>query len=324
MHDTRAAIQQYARELGFDRVGFAQANVLLHDDFARYEQFIASGMHAGMQYLARNQQVRRTLDCDGILPGARTVVCLAKRYALESHRHGELPGLLPHIARYARGRDYHKHVRKDLERLAARVVELVPNAKARPLCDTAPVLERAWAARAGLGFVGKNGLLISPGIGSYVVLGEVVTTVELAPDEPLAGRCGSCTRCLDACPTQAFAKPWVLDARRCISYWTIEHRGELGPEAPRDGKWFFGCDVCQEVCPFNAAREASIGPGTPFDPMPHWSELSLEKAAQLDDEAILKLTEGSPLRRLRPYGFRRNAQAVLAARHRAGSRNERG
>ena len=193
-----------------------------------------------MGYLADAREARRRLDTDAILEGARSVICVAERYV----RGGAPPGeagkrgrgwsrVVQAIARYARGHDYHNHLRRRLRKLAAFVRTLGEGVEARPICDDAPVLERAWAARAGLGFVGKNGLLIAPGVGSFVLLGEVVTTLALLPDTPMAERCGSCTLCLDACPTGAFDAPFVLDPRRCISYLTIELRGPDARTASR-------------------------------------------------------------------------------------------
>ena len=194
---------------------------------------------------------------------------------------------------------------------------------ARPLCDEEPVLERAWAAGAGLGFVGKNGLLIVPGVGSMVLLGEVVTTLALDADEPIAERCGSCTRCLDACPTRAFARPFVLDARRCVAYLTIEKAGAI-PDEHREGvgEHLFGCDDCQTVCPFNAGTEARSAPstedGAPFAPLERWSTTRLEDLLALDDDGWRALSEGTPLKRAGRAGAARNAAIVLGNRGDAG------
>lgn len=295
-----------AVRLGFDAIGFARADVALADDFARYEQFVAAGMHGEMDWLARLPEARQRVDGVHILPGAKTVICLARRY-------GRVDDPPSPIARYARGRDYHNGMRKKLRKLAAMARTF--GAEARPLCDEEPILERAWAARAGLGFVGKNGLLIAPGIGSFVLLGEVVTTLELPADEPMSERCGSCTRCLDACPTQAFAAPWILDPRRCIAYLTIEHRSAI-PEDLRAGigEHLFGCDDCQTVCPFNATKRAN-GPLDPrFAPEPRWSSTPLTDLLALDDAGFVTLREGSPVGRATRPGLARNAAIVLGNR----------
>jgi epoxyqueuosine reductase len=312
----RGRLLAEATRLGFDVVGFARADLPLTDDFARYERFVAAEMQGEMAWLARLPEARRRLDGEHILPGAKTVICLARRYG----RADDPPSP---IARYARGRDYHNGMRKKLRKLAAMVrkigAELGVETAARPLCDEEPILERAWAARAGLGFVGKNGLLIAPGIGSFVLLGEVVTTMELPADEPMTERCGSCTRCHDACPTRAFAAPWILDPRRCIAYLTIEHRSAI-PEALRAdiGDHLFGCDDCQTVCPFNATKRAN-GPLDPrFAPEPRWDSLretnGLAKLLALDDDGFVRLREGSPVGRATRIGLARNAAIVLGNR----------
>jgi epoxyqueuosine reductase len=187
------------------------------------------------------------------------------------------------------------------------------------LCDEEPVLERAWAARAGLGFVGKNGMLIVPGVGSMVLLGEVVTTLELEPGEPMTERCGACTRCLDACPTGAFPAPFVLDARRCVSYLTIEQKTAIDPELrPGVGQHLFGCDDCQTVCPFNAGMGARAPltdeDGDPFAPLERWSRVRLEDLLSLDDAAWRVVSEGTPLKRAGRLGVARNAAIVLGNR----------
>jgi epoxyqueuosine reductase len=287
-----------------------------------------------MSFLADLADVRRTLDTEGILPGARSVICLARSYARAP---GGESGLTPLVARYARGRDYHSFLKKRLRKLAAFVRGLGPGVEARAvgldgvasdpkpqhaaraLCDIEPVLERAWAARAGLGFVGKNGLVIAPGRGSYLLLGEVVTTLSLVPDTPIAERCGSCTRCLEACPTQAFPEPFVLDARRCISYLTIEAHG-APPEPLRAavGEHLFGCDDCQDVCPFNRTAPPPEPRTHEFAPHDAWQKTSLTDLVTMDEATFDHLTLGSPLRRARRTGLARNAALVAANRLRAG------
>lgn len=311
----RERIAAEARRLGFEAVGFARADVPLDEDFDRYEAFVAEGKHGEMAWLGDNREARRRLDGEHILAGARTVVCLARRYAGEER--DDVPETARHIARYARGRDYHNGMRRKLRKLAAFVRSLGEDVRARPLCDTEPILERAWAARAGLGFVGKNGLLIMPGVGSFVLLGEVVTTLEIEPDAPVTERCGSCTRCLDACPTGAFDAPWVLDPRRCVSYLTIELRGPMAEELRAGvGGNLFGCDDCQTVCPFNASRgRRAVSAVDPmFDPDPRWDGVSVEDLLSIDEDGFAALRQGSPVGRPRRAGLARNAAVVLGNR----------
>ena len=318
-------VRAEARALGFDAVGIARADVSLDRDIERYEAFVAAGMHGEMAWLADHRRARERLDGDEILRGARSVVCLARRYQRPPGQECDEPETVRAIARYARGRDYHGFLRQRVRRLASFIRSLgTPDepAHARPLCDDAPVLERAWAARAGLGFVGKNGLLIVPGAGSMVLLGEVVTTLRLDLDQPMAERCGSCSRCLDACPTGAFAAPFVLDPRRCISYLTIELRTEIDSTLREGmGSHLFGCDDCQTVCPFNAGTTARAplrgDDGDPFLPLERWSRVKIEQLLSLDDAAWQALSEGTPLKRAGRAGLARNAAITL------GNRGER-
>ncbi len=307
-----ARVRDAARGYGFDAVGVAAADVPLAEDFARYEAFVAAGMHGEMGWLAENAEVRRRLDTAEMLPGARSVVCVARRYQRARAEEEADPALARTIARYARGRDYHNGLRKKLRQLAAFLRRQgTPDAPvhARPLVDDAPILERAWAARAGLGFVGKNGLLIVPGQGSLLVLGEVITTLALTPDTPIGERCGACTRCLDACPTKAFPKPFVLDPRRCVAYLTIEHRGPIAEELrPGIGGHLFGCDDCQTVCPFNQADRTA---GDRFAPHARWGELALADLLAPGEAAWARVSEGSPVHRATRDGLARNAAIVL-------------
>lgn len=320
--DPAQRVRTAARNLGFDAVAIARADVALDREIERYDRFIAAGMHGDMKYLERNRRARARLDAEGVLEGAKSVVCVARRYPRFPQEQEPRTGIVPLIARYARGRDYHGFLRRRLRRLAAFVRALgsadTP-VRARPLCDDEPILERAWAARAGLGFVGKNGLIIVPGIGSMVLLGEVVTTLELPPDTPVAERCGACTRCLSACPTQAFVAPFVLDARRCVSYLTIEHRGAFAVELRESvGTHLFGCDDCQTVCPFNAGQGArsdtSKDDGEPFEPLERWSTASLEELLALDSESYSAMSRGSPVKRSGKSGLARNAAIALGNR----------
>ncbi len=313
-------IRAQARALGFDVVGVARADEPLGVEHERYADFIARGMHGDMAFLADRPEARRSLDCEAILTGARSVVCLGKRYARPDDGAG---GVAPLIARYARGRDYHNFVKKRLRRLAVFVRGLTPGAEARALCDTEPLLERAWAARAGLGFVGKNGLVITPGMGSYVMLGEVVTNLELIPDTPMTERCGSCTRCLDACPTGAFPAPFVLDARRCISYLTIEASGAPSEELRGAvGEHLFGCDDCQDVCPFNRTAPPPVDRTRDFAPLEEWQSRTLNDLVTMDERAFEEATLGTPLRRPKRAGLARNAALVAANRVRRGKGTE--
>jgi epoxyqueuosine reductase len=315
MSALRESIQERARALGFDAVGIARADVPLGPEFERYVDFVRAGRHGAMGYLAAEPEARRRLDSEAILPGAKSVICLARRYARTPEDEASDPPLARRVARYARGQDYHNFLRKKVRALAAFVRTLGPEVRARPLCDEEPLLERAWAARAGIGFVGKNGLVIIPGQGSFVLLGEVVTTLAIEPDQPIAERCGSCTLCLDACPTQAFDAPFVLDPRRCVAYLTIE---DTAGDRAGVTEHLFGCDACQSVCPFNKTRAPAAPKTRPFRPLPVWEGLGLADLLRLDEPGFLALTTGSPLRRATRSGLARSAARLAQAEAAAG------
>ena len=310
----RAQISRRAAELGFHAIGFARAAVPMAEDHARFTTYVREGKHGNMAYLESTASARARVDSPDILEGARTVISLARRYQRSAEEEAGDPPLAQRIARYARGQDYHNHLRKKLRSLAKFVRTLGPSVSARPLCDEEPILERAWARNAGLGFVGKNGMLIVPGQGSFVLLGEVVTTLELEPGEPMSERCGSCTRCLDACPTNAFDAPFVLDPRRCIAYLTIEDPMSEGPDT---GAHLFGCDDCQTVCPYNRAPLPDADSARPFRPLSVWAHTTLEELTEMDDATFREKTVGSPLFRAGRAGLARSARRVLE--HERGS-----
>lgn len=236
--------EEAARE-GFSRVGIARAEE--PPRFGRFRDWIASGHHAGMAYLERTAHVRSSPA--SLLPGARSVVCLAAVH--RSERAAAADGSL--VARYAAGPDYHGTLRRRAIRVASAAASRLDAQVSWRVCvDSTPIAERSLAAAAGLGWIGKNGCLIDPELGSFLLLAEILVDLDLPPDDPVADRCGSCRRCLESCPTQAFVAPGLLDAHRCLAYWTIEHRGPIpDPIKEKMGNRIFGCDACQEVCPWN-------------------------------------------------------------------------
>jgi epoxyqueuosine reductase len=299
-------VKEAARALGFDRCGIAEAVPLdprpLHD-------WLAAGHAADMGYM--KEHVEERLDPGKLLPGARSVVALALNYYRPDTSDNENGA--PHIARYARGRDYHLFMRRKVRKLRRRLLDLAPGARVHPSVDTSPVMEKAWAERAGIGWIGKNGMLITEEYGSYVLLGTLVTDLVLAPDARHPERCGSCSRCLPACPTGALLGDGKVDSRRCIAYWTIETRQAI-PEAMREAcaEWTFGCDLCQEACPWN--RDAVATARHDFDPHP-LTRLRCSELATLSGARYEELAVGSPLRRPGHRGLRRNAVLNLL-RHR--------
>ena len=299
----------WSRELGFDALGVADAD--LAEAEQHLDRWLAEECHGEMTWMALHG-TKRSRPAE-LLPGTVRVISVRKNYLSTSQ--GEALATLAdpergYIARYALGRDYHKLLRKRLQRLADRLTQAAGAHGYRVFCDSAPVLEKPLAAKAGLGWIGKHSLVLDREAGSYFFLGEIYTDLPLPVDEPVVAHCGSCSRCMDVCPTQAITAPYQLDARRCIAYLTIEHRGPI-PEAlrPLIGNRVFGCDDCQLVCPWNRhaqlSREAALAPR---------SALLAPKLVELfgwNESRFLAETEGNPLRRTGYAGFLRNVAVAL-------------
>ena len=292
-------VKAHAREVGFDLVGIAPTGV--PRDFGRYREAMARGYGAGMEWLWSDPELRRDAAC--VHASARSVVALGVDYWTEAPGYLEEPPAVDQgwIARYAQGKDYHAHIRKMLIRLVRRLAADdklgFPSQRHRIFVDTGPVLERAFAQRAGLGWVGKNTMLINPDLGSWVFLAVVLTPLELEPDEAIADRCGRCTRCLDVCPTGAFPGPYTLDARRCIATWTIESPEPAAVIEPdKIGQHVFGCDLCQEVCPWNARTGQTRH--APLRPRPENVRPALDSLVGLDDEEFKERFPRSAVRRV--------------------------
>lgn len=302
MPDLKTAVRAAAAAAGFDLCGVAAAGAPPHGDFFR--AWLARGNAAGMDYLERGAAKR--LDPTLVLPGVRSILALGIRYTPPPPPPSDWRATLRgRIASYTAGRDYHDELRKRLKRLAAQLRELVPDVGHRIYVDSGPVLERDWAMQAGLGWYGRNTNLLHKQHGSWFFLAEVLTTLELEPDAPVADHCGTCTTCLVHCPTQALGPGYELDARRCISYWTIEHRGAI-PAAMRAGlgNWIFGCDVCQEVCPWNAKMRPPSAPDERLTPF-------LPDLLGLDEDGFRERFRGSAVKRARRAGLARNVAVAL-------------
>jgi epoxyqueuosine reductase len=304
-------VKDRARALGFDLVGIAQAQALPRDG-ARLAAWLAEDKQAGMAWMAREPEKRA--DPQALLPGCRSVIALAASY-WPGEESARVPEGKARVALYARGRDYHR-VLGEAARTLAGWLEKESGVPARACVDTLPVLERAWAERAGLGWIGKNANLLSRTHGSWLMLAEVLSAAALTPDPgPHADFCGTCTACLDACPTQAIESPGVVDAQLCIAYWTIEHRGPV-PEERRagNGEWIFGCDVCQEVCPWNATfARGPTRQAPPFGAREDLRGLDPVEILGMDEATFRGRYSGTPLMRAKWEGMRRNACLVLGS-----------
>lgn len=299
-------VKARARREGFDLCGIAEAGPA--DPQGNLARWLAAGFQADMHWIAGSRAVRE--DVRRKLPGARSVVVVGRNYYSERP---PKPAGAGRVARYAWGRDYHRVLRKPLRRLARQIDALEEGAESYCCVDSGPVLERTWAERAGVGWVGKNSLILNRDHGSWFFLGVILTTVRLESDRPVEDLCGTCTACLDACPTAAIVEPGVVDANRCISYQTIENRGEA-PEAlaGQFGDWVFGCDVCQEVCPWNRFRSTTTEPD--FFPRRDHAHPDLRTLQEMTDEAFAREYEGTPILRARAAGMKRNAR--IAERNR--------
>jgi epoxyqueuosine reductase len=302
---TADQIKRIARECGFELAGIARAEPLPGDN-RRYLAWVDSGMAGAVGDLTDRRATLRT-DPKLLLASARSIISVGKLYNRPEPRSTEMNhGDHGWISRYAWGEDYHDVMRRGLESLAAR---LGPNHEFKICTDTAPLLERSYAREAGLGWIGKNTCLINQEIGSWVFLGEILTSLEIEPDSPPPDRCGTCTRCIDACPTQAIApQGYEVDARRCIAYFTIELHG-AAPEEMRSGigQHVFGCDICQDVCPWN--RQAPVAEEPAFEPR-HFAP-PLEDLAQLTEDEFRVMFRGSPVQRAKYTGFLRNVAVAM-------------
>jgi epoxyqueuosine reductase len=299
-------VKQQAKSIGFHLVGITTIDE--HQDDARkhLNNWLNSGYQADMSWMTNSKRA----DIRAYLPQAQSVISLALNY-YTPHQHSDQPGI-GKISRYGWGRDYHKVMGQKLKALCNWLRSQDPSIITRYAVDTAPVQDKVWAQRAGLGWIAKNGNVITTKYGSWVFLGEVLTNLSLTADRPHTSHCGTCTRCLEACPTGAITKPYIVDANRCIAYHTIENRGaEIPPQiASHLSGWIAGCDICQDVCPWNQrfAKETDIDD---FQPYPHNIQPQLSKLANLDEVEWDQQFRASALRRIKPDMWRRNARANL-------------
>ena len=297
-------VKQSAAALGFDFCGIAKATKL-DEDAKRLESWLNKGMHGSMHYMERYFDLR--IDPCKLVPGAKSVITLLLNYFPNEQRHNDEVK----ISKYAYGKDYHEVIREKLNKYIAHIKSGIGDFHGRGFVDSAPVLERTWAQRSGLGWVAKNGNLINKQMGSFFFIATLITDIELEPDEPFAkDYCGSCTRCIEACPTDAILPGKVVDGSKCISYFTIELKDMLIPTEMK-GKfenWMFGCDICQDVCPWN--RFSKPTHEIEFTPLPEILNLSTKEWEMMTAEKFKKIFNRSPLSRSKLKGIQRNLKFI--------------
>ena len=293
-------VKQLATELGFSFCGIAQATKL-DDDARRLESWLSNGMQGTMHYMERYFDLR--IDPRQLVPGAKSVITLLLNYFPKEKQDAKIPK----ISKYAYGKDYHEVIRGKLNKLIELIKINVGEIHGRGFVDSAPVLERTWAQRSGLGWVGKNGNLINKQMGSFFFIATLITDLDLEPDDPFVkDYCGTCTRCIDACPTEAILPGKIVDGSKCISYFTIELKEMLIP-AEMKGKfenWMFGCDICQDVCPWN--RFSKPTNEIEFTPLPEILNLSTKEWETMTEEKFKRIFENSAVSRSKFKGIQRN------------------
>jgi epoxyqueuosine reductase len=303
---TSGEIKENCSLLGFDACGIAKADVL-EKEREQLVLWINHGMHGTMDWMARNVEMRT--DPGLLFPGTRSVIVVLLNYYPSSTQSA---GTTPVFSKYAYGMDYHRVMKKKLKKLEAFIHERVPEATTRAFVDSAPIMERAWAVRAGLGWTGKHSLLITRNGGSFYFIGVILTNLELEYDNPFNGDyCGSCTRCIDACPTGAIVSAGVVDARKCISYLTIEHKGELSENLHERA---FGCDICQDICPWN--KLSLPHQVAEFIPNPRLLSMDRSDWINLGERDYQEIFTGSPADRIGYVRLKRNI--ALATGKRSG------
>ena len=308
MDNLKRQIKGYARELGFDLVGIASSERFADHEAVALER-LHDGLMDGLPWYTESR-VRRGCDPQELLPGARSIITVGMSYFLPEEEGNGSAGLDGKVARYSWGDDYHKVMKERLKAL----VEGLSQRLGRPISarwyvDDGPMLDRAVAQRGGIGWFGKNTNVLTPSHGSYIFLGQVITDLELEPDPPLTKTCGSCVRCIDACPTGAIVAPYVIDNARCISYLTIENRGPIPRHLrPLMYDWVFGCDICQEVCPVN--RKAAYSREVAFN-VRRFTALDLVALLEMTEEEFRERFRNSPIKRAKRVGLQRNACVAL-------------
>ena len=300
MSEIKSKINSIAIDAGFTHFGVAKAEPLARGLDALMG-WLDCGSHGSMRWMERDPEKRS--DPTKYMPEAKSVISLGLNY-FTNYDHSGDPDK-GKISRYAWGDDYHDIIDQKLKVMIGELKKNFPDAKFKGCCDTSTVMEKEWAEKAGIGWIGKNTNLITKRTGSWLFLAEIICDLEIEPDTPALDFCGSCTLCIDLCPTSAL-EPYTLDARKCISYLTIEHRGKFEESTPSFGDWIYGCDICQEVCPWNSFQDESDD--LAFHPRDNGTEIELDYASDLTDKEFKKVFAGSPILRTKPEGLRRNAE----------------
>lgn len=304
MQERSRLIKSLAKQQGFDACGIAKA-LPLDEDARRLEKWLRNGHHGSMQYMERNFDLR--VDPTRLVPGARSVITLLCNYYPVTTAHNPEAK----VSKYAYGKDYHEVIRAKLKSLLQQIEGSIGKIAGRGFVDSAPVLERSWAQRSGLGWIGKNGNLIHKQKGSFLFIATLITDLELEPDAPFStDHCGTCTRCIDACPTQAILPGPTIAGEKCISYFTIELKEKLIPEQMKGtfDNWLFGCDTCQDVCPWN--RFSQPTKEISFQPIPGLLNLSSRDWEEMTEEVFKEMFSDSPLKRTGWEGIKRNLRFI--------------
>jgi epoxyqueuosine reductase len=292
-------IKRWAAELGFAACGISRAE-FLDAEAPVLERWLQQGLNADMEYMANHTEKR--LDPRQLMPGAKSVLTLMVNYYPPETQ----PETAPYkISKYAYGRDYHRVIKKKLKKLTQLIRAGIGDVKTRSCVDSAPILEKAWAVRAGLGWIGKNSVLFTPRAGSFHFLAELLLDIELEYDQPMADHCGTCRQCIDACPTEAIVEPYLIKTSKCISYHTIENIESIPAEMKGKYKsWIFGCDICQDICPFNRFSKPHQEPR--FIPHPGIFKMTRDEWRNLSEERFDELFRGSAVKRIKYEGLMRN------------------
>ncbi len=306
MNLTNEFVIEKAKQIGFDLVGFARVEELKNET-EKLNEWLKLGYHAGMNYMSRNLEKRKNVK--NIISSARSVISLGLNYYTdESHSNTSSKGK---ISRYAWGKDYHLIIWNKLDKLIEELKNVEPDFEAVSYVDTGPVMDKAWAVKAGLGWLGKHTNVINREIGSWFFIANIICNKKFKYDTSVEDFCGSCTACIDACPTNAIVKPYVLDSNKCISYLTIENKGEISEEFKgKFDNWIFGCDICQDVCPWNN-KFSTYTQNPDFIPQNSNKEIEIDEILEMTQEQFSKRFKNSPVKRTKLKGLKRNASFIV-------------